>query len=271
MSSRARRPHRLVFCLCGTLLGAACGGASTPAAPSPVPPPTDPCQVTAQPARALLPIINGSACDATNSSVVLLRFRYANSSKVSLCSGTIIAPRAVLTAAHCVQGGPIEIDIAVGGAAEMVARSYEVHPEYRPAVIPLDVALVTTDQDLGRAAIPLLVSRAGRIGETAILAGWGRDADGVVGTLRAGVATLNFVAETYLSTRFSETTAATCNGDSGGPLFLAQDGEWMLAGVASSGINTDPWCRAGVSVYSGVHASAIASFIRDRVPAANLR
>lgn len=71
-------------------------------------------------------------------------------------------------------------------------------------------------------------------------------------------------------TRFSETGSATCSGDSGGPLLLSDRGEWALAGVASTGINTD-LCRAGISVYASAHAAAIASFIRDFVPDAVLR
>jgi secreted trypsin-like serine protease len=246
------------------LMTVACGGGSRPTAPaSPIP--DTPCQADTAAASPLRPIINGTACNATVSSVVMLRMRFDESGASALCSGTIITPRVVLTAAHCLAQNPLDVTVVRGGTSDIVSRSYVVHPGYRAERYPLDVALIKTDQGLGRAAVPLLISRAAVIGERALLAGWGKDQAGSVGTLRAGTAAVDFVGETYLTTRNNEQTGMLCSGDSGGPLLLSHNGSWMLAGVAYESIYTGantPLCESGISVYAGTHTAEIASFLR---------
>ncbi len=157
----------------------------------------------------------------------------------------------------------------------MTAHSFAAHPEYRPSPYALDIAVITTSQPIGRRAISLLVSRTGRVGETGVLAGWGADLDGNSGVLRAGVAAIDFVGDTFLTTRFADSDTSMCRGDSGGPLLLSESGEWMLAGVASTLVfntATDaPPCQAGISVYAGVRTVSSSSFIRELVPDASFR
>ncbi len=55
--------------------------------------------------------------------------------------------------------------------------------------------------DLGRTPIPVLFSRDARVGETAIIAGWGNDQNQVASTLRAGSTTITAVGSTQLQTQ----------------------------------------------------------------------
>ena len=254
-----------------------CADESKPATPtSPAVLPTSgPCQGATESGKRLLAIVNGTECDSTTSSVVRVAIRRTAAGSVSNCSGTVIGAQAVLTAAHCVVGNPIEVTIAPGGSEEIPAQSFAVHPEYVPSPYPLDIAVVITSRPIGRRTIPLLLSRAGRVGETAVLAGWGIETVGGSGMLRAGVAVVDFVGETFLTTRFANSETATCSGDSGGPLLLSESGEWILAGVTATGVfnpsTNAPPCQNGISVYAGVRAATISSFIRERVPDASLR
>ena len=266
----------LALCLPSVMGG--CASDSNPVAPtSPaaVVPSSGPCQGATESSRLLLPIVNGTECDGATSSVVRVAIRRTAGGPVSHCSGTVIGSHAVLTAAHCVSGNPIEVSIVPGGAPEIPAQSFAVHPEYVPSPYPLDIAVITTSLPVGRRTIPLLLSRAGRVGETAVLAGWGVEQVGGSGVLRAGVAVVDFVGETFMTTRFANSETATCGGDSGGPLLLSESGEWILAGVTATGVfnpgTNAPPCRNGISVYAGVRAATTSSFIRERVPDASLR
>ena len=115
-------------------LSAACGGGSsaTPASPSPTPttPVTAACG-TLGAASASIAIVNGAECSTTNTPVVLLNLKDADGQQLGSCSGTIIAPRAILTAAHCLPGTTASIKIFLGTGAEIVAKSFAPHPSYR--------------------------------------------------------------------------------------------------------------------------------------------
>lgn len=277
MSAWIIRAGLASLALCLPAVSGGCASESRPVTPtSPAVLPTSgPCQGATASGRLILRIVNGTECDAMTSSVVMVAIRRTAVGPVSHCSGTVIGSQAVLTAAHCVAGNPIEVAIIPGGSPELPAQSFAVHPEYVPSPYPLDIAVITTSLPIGRRTIPLLLSRDGRVGETAVLAGWGVEHVGGSGVLRAGVAVVDFVGQTFLTTRFANSETATCSGDSGGPLLLLESGEWILAGVTATGVfnpgTNAPPCQNGISVYAGVRAATISSFIRERVPDASLR
>ena len=267
---------RAALLLCVPALTAGCGGgAAQPSAPTSLAiPSTGTCQAASGPGRLQLQVVNGSSCDSATSSVVLLTMRRADGG-TSRCSGTVIGAQAVLTAAHCVSGNPIEVTVSVGGTTDISAQSFAVHPEYRPGPYSLDLAVVTTSRPIGRRAIPLLVTRTGRVGETSLIAGWGLD--GIAGSsgLRAAAAAIDFVGDTFLTTRFTGGNTGTCLGDSGGPLLLPESGDWLLAGVASTLVSNTtadaPPCETGIGVYAGVRAATTTAFIRGLAADASLR
>jgi len=249
-------------------LSAACGGGSsaTPASPSPTPttPVTAACG-TLGAASASIAIVNGAECSTTNTPVVLLNLKDADGQQLGSCSGTIIAPRAILTAAHCLPGTTASIKIFLGTGAEIVAKSFAPHPSYRDSDnTSFDVGVVLTADDLGRAPMALLLSRDARVGETAVIAGWGKDQTQIAATLRAGSAIITVVSSLTLQTQFTNNLSSTCQGDSGGPLLLSEGGVWSIGGVISA--NSTLACSFGANFYANLRNPDISSFILARVP-----
>lgn len=246
------------------LIAVACGGSGggTPTAPSSPPAAPNLPSGGACGAIGLMPsasIVNGSACSPANAAVVLVNLRDANDVHAGACSGTIIAPRAVLTAAHCVDGNVVSARIWLGSGDQIPARSFTRHPAYREGDVSTDVAVVQMNEDLPRTPIPLLVSRDAQVGEAAVIAGWGRDENSVGTTLRAGVASITSVTPAILQTQYSTTASSVCAGDSGGSLLLSEGGVWAIAAVTSA--NSTLFCSFGANYFAAIRSPATAEFI----------
>jgi secreted trypsin-like serine protease len=206
---------------------AACGGGGgTPATPSPTPtiPVSAACGALGQTVSASTAIVNGTECSVANSPVVLLNMKDSGGN-AGECTGTVIAPRAILTAAHCLPSTTASIKVFLGVGPELIAQSFAPHPGYNSSNnTSLDVGVVLMADDIARTPIPLLLSRDAQLGETAVLTGWGKDAAGVLATLRAGTATITAVTSLVLKTTSTANFSSVCQGDSGGPLLLLEGG-----------------------------------------------
>ena len=136
-------------------------------------------------------IVNGTECSTASTPVVKLNL-YDKTGIAGGCSGTVIAARAVLTAAHCLANEITSIKIFLGTGEQVPSSSFQWSPRYKPNdSSSLDVGIVFTDQDLARAPQALLTSRDARVGEQAVIAGWGNDVSGSGGnTLRAGATSI---------------------------------------------------------------------------------
>jgi V8-like Glu-specific endopeptidase len=248
---------------------AGCGGGG-PAAPSnPPAPPTVPsasaCTALGQTVSGSTSIVNGAECPATNSAVVLLNMKDAGGAQNGSCTGTVIAPRAILTAAHCLPSATASINVFLGTGPQQATTTFAAHPNYRESnSTAYDVGVILMPADIGRAAVPLLLSRDARVGETAILIGWGKDATGATSTLRAGSATITAVAALTLQTTYTTSASSVCQGDSGGPILLQEGGTWAIAGVISA--NSTLACSFGDNFYANLRQPEIQSFVLDRVP-----
>jgi len=261
---------------------AACGGgggsSSSPSAPSSPSSPSNPatpsvnvCGILAGTALLSQGIVNGSECSPAATPVVKLNL-YNKDGLAGGCTGTIISSRAVLTAAHCLVDGITSARVFLGTGDQVPSTSIEWHPSYKPtSASSLDVGIVLTGQDLARTPQALLTSRDARVGEQAVIAGWGNDVTGSGGnTLRAGTASISAVGNITLETIYSGSGSAVCSGDSGGPLLLAEGGVWAVAGITSA-TSIGGSCAQGTSYYASVRNGDIRQFIMSLVPTAGQR
>lgn len=249
------------------VLGACGGGPAGPSTTPPAPnvPASSACSALGQSVSASNSIVNGAECSTANSSIVLLNMKDPAGQQSGACTGTVIAARAILTAAHCLQGQIGSINVFLGIGPQQVTTSFAAHPSWRESnATQFDVGVILMPADIGRPAVPLLLGRDARVGETAILTGWGKDANGAAATLRAGAATITAVSAFALQTTFTTTASSVCQGDSGGPILVQESGTWSVAGVISA--NSTLACAFGDNFYANLRHPEISAFILDRVP-----
>jgi secreted trypsin-like serine protease len=186
------------------------------------------------------PIIGGST-DATDSAVVAL----LQPSTQTLCSGTIIAPTVVLTAAHCVYGvSPADLQVLTGPdetAPEqtLAVQSVAAYPTYTgestglQGGVDLGVVYLAAPVSITPISVRTDVSDPELTSTSLTLIGYGLSSTTdptTAGIRRSVVAPVDSVCSRIITAGDSD--ANECQGDSGGPVLLGG----QLIAVISSGM-----------------------------------
>lgn len=179
------------------------------------------------------------------------------------CTGTVVAPRVVVTAAHCLEGvkSAASLGFALGPSAFRPQRILKVagasvHPQYDARNIRNDIAVLRLAADAPVTPVPI-ATKAPTVGQSLVFVGYGvsngRTGAGF-GTKRQVTMKVAQVGASQFA--YAEANKNTCSGDSGGPAFATDaSGNLTVAGVTSYG---DAACvQYGVDTRTDVYAAFV--------------
>jgi secreted trypsin-like serine protease len=251
--------------------------------------------------RVERPLILGGlpAAPGTFGMMAFVAYEDPDTGDISVCSGTVVSARLVLTAGHCALDPETGVaDQAAGyavatGSLDWTSPARQVSavtrtiidPLYNPGTDDGDAALLVLSTPTTAAAVPL-ASDPGDLslmhpGSPAQIAGWGLTLAGTIPnqlqwgvsavqsaaycTTEAGYGGMSFDLGRQMCAIDAPTYVdGTCSGDSGGPL-LAQrsDGTWVELGITNWGAAN---CSTGVPDFFA-RADSISSWVTGWIQA----
>jgi len=194
------------------------------------------------------------------------------------CDGALVAPRVVLTAAHC--GANTSVRVTAGSSdvrAGVTVRVTAVRQAsgYDPITQRADWAALRLDRRLNLPALAITPSAAYDAGTFTVL-GWGSIREGGAQQRYLRSATVPFISDARCGSAYAGSGfigaamvcagrggVDTCQGDSGGPMVHADGaGGWLLVGIVSWGNGCGrpgyPGVYTQVSTYTREIGAAVA-------------